>query len=228
MGFGDFVGGLIGDIGGSLLGSVINRHEADTNRRWQSDMSSTAYQRAAKDLEKAGLNRILALGSPASTPSGSTATAQDMSGIGTQAISTAMQARNVRTQVEKAQAEKDKVEAEKGVIDVERTIAEDAKKLYESSPSAKRWVQGAMLANISGANEDIGALFGAIDKTLDPNDSWSAKSQEINRKTLESLKRDASRRKEQDKKDTRYYDSKGRYKPGSLLKSGNILKDMGW
>lgn len=33
-------------------------------------MSSTAYQRSSLDLERAGLNRILALGSPSSSPSG--------------------------------------------------------------------------------------------------------------------------------------------------------------
>lgn len=51
----------------------FNKGMAREQRRWAERMSNTQYQRAAKDLEKAGLNRVLALGSPASTPAGSSA-----------------------------------------------------------------------------------------------------------------------------------------------------------
>lgn len=49
----------------------FNAEQARLNREWQERMSNTAYQRAMKDLRKAGLNPILAYTSGASTPTGS-------------------------------------------------------------------------------------------------------------------------------------------------------------
>ena len=81
------VGGLLGGItaGGTALANSnnidmmreqneFNRRQAEINRMFQKDMSSTAYQRAMADMKQAGLNPMLAFQQGgASTPSGSAA-----------------------------------------------------------------------------------------------------------------------------------------------------------
>lgn len=69
--------GSLGNIASSAYATKKNMQAAQDNRKFQRTMSNTAYQRAAADLEKAGLNRIIAMGSPASTPSGSVGSAID-------------------------------------------------------------------------------------------------------------------------------------------------------
>lgn len=70
---GSIIGGLIGSSGQSSANKK-NIALAREQMRFQERMSSTAYTRAAKNMEEAGLNRILALGSPASSPAGARAT----------------------------------------------------------------------------------------------------------------------------------------------------------
>jgi len=59
--------------------SAFNAQQAQMNRDFQQQMSSTAYQRATADMEAAGLNPMLAyMNGGASTPPGSTAQAQSV------------------------------------------------------------------------------------------------------------------------------------------------------
>lgn len=53
--------------------NAFNSAEALKERNWQEYMSSTAYQRAVKDLQSAGLNPVLAVTQPASSGQGASA-----------------------------------------------------------------------------------------------------------------------------------------------------------
>ena len=72
----DLMGGILGRRG-QKEANRQNLQIAREQMNFQRYMSNTAYRRAATDLEAAGLNRILALGKPATTPAGALATMQN-------------------------------------------------------------------------------------------------------------------------------------------------------
>lgn len=77
-----------------------NAGYAQGTRDWQEYMAGTAYTRAARDLHTAGLNRVLALGSPAVTPSGATASVDKPS-----AVQSGIMAASAKQQIELQRAE---------------------------------------------------------------------------------------------------------------------------
>lgn len=58
---------------------AYNAQQAEINREFQAQQSSTAFQRARADMQAAGLNPILAAGAQSSTPTGSVASVSTQS-----------------------------------------------------------------------------------------------------------------------------------------------------
>lgn len=85
-------------LGSSALSAGLNAWGAERQRRDTKDaldrqfafserMSSTAYQRAVKDLKAAGLHQYLAFGKPASSPTGGTAVFPNVGAAASEGIS---------------------------------------------------------------------------------------------------------------------------------------------
>lgn len=108
--FSQFAGTLLSG-GLSALGSAGQQKSsarmAQKQINFQREMSNTQYQRAAKDLEAAGLNRILALGNPASSPVGAMGRAENITG---DAVSSAMQERRMREELRLIKAQREQTE----------------------------------------------------------------------------------------------------------------------
>ena len=141
---GNLLGGLIGSKG-QAAANRANLKIAREQMAFQERMSSTAYQRSASDLKKAGLNRILALGSPASSPQGASATMQNEKAMLAQGVQNAALTA-AQTKLTMAQAKK--VENESDISGVKAYGYEQVLKLLEKM-DLPAWVQDKVQQAVS-------------------------------------------------------------------------------
>jgi len=122
----------VGGLAGGFQTNAANAKIAKKQMEFQERMSNTAYQRAADDLEAAGLNRILAIGSPATTPGGAGFASADFGNLIGGAVDTGVAAYSGAQNVIQSQAQTDNILKQTEVLTEKQKQQVEATKLWQT------------------------------------------------------------------------------------------------
>lgn len=141
-------------LAGGLYSNYASARQASINREFQAYMSGTSYQRAVKDLRKAGLNPILAVPGGASTPGGSFA---PMGDPGTPAVNSALQARINKAQTYQAREATRLIRNQNTTEETKQSLNRAYKRLANENTR-----QATALAQKTGHESDIRSIEKSI------------------------------------------------------------------
>lgn len=143
---------------GQMQANATNEKIASDNRDFQREMSNTAYQRATQDMEKAGINPMLAyIQGGASTPQGMGAQVGNVGAAAVQGLKDSASAAASDAQAAKTGLELKNVEKTGRNIDAD-TLAKKASAVAALANSAKNRALQPVYNAISGlAKQSVGA-----------------------------------------------------------------------